>query len=79
MASTTTLKTIHLPKSSPTSAHDYVLLRQIFLLLPFITSDALLAMKLVSKMWKRAVGEVIDEDVESGDMIVHDGKDVKED
>ncbi|GMI16749.1 hypothetical protein TrLO_g3672 [Triparma laevis f. longispina] len=42
----------------------------------FVPVDALMALRVVTKGWNAAVDALIDEGVESGEMLVHDGKDI---
>ncbi|GMH73206.1 hypothetical protein TL16_g13234 [Triparma laevis f. inornata] len=48
--------------------------RKYFLL--FVSDDALMALRLATKAWKRVVDAFIDEGVESGRMIIHGGKNI---
>ncbi|GMH89673.1 hypothetical protein TL16_g11528 [Triparma laevis f. inornata] len=43
----------------------------------FVPVDALMALRLATKAWKVVAEEVIDEGVESGELMVQDGKDKK--
>ncbi|GMH77182.1 hypothetical protein TL16_g07322 [Triparma laevis f. inornata] len=46
------------------------------LLVGFVPDDTLMALRSATKAWKAVVEEVIDEGVKSGELIVHDGKDI---
>ncbi|GMH52206.1 hypothetical protein TrLO_g7216 [Triparma laevis f. longispina] len=46
------------------------------LIVPYLSNDALMAMRLASKPWSRVADEFISDGVESGTMMVHDGNDV---
>ncbi|GMH49513.1 hypothetical protein TL16_g00536 [Triparma laevis f. inornata] len=49
------------------------------LLPPFLPDDELMSIMLVSKPWSRVADGFISDGVESGAMMVHDGKDISED